>query len=68
MSDGLSKRIEKFLPSNIEWPRRLNYATGWLRANNGGVEAIRGWGQCVTTPRLVEVDFLAAFRSERRNA
>jgi hypothetical protein len=57
----LRKRIAKLLPTNIEWPRRFNYATEWPRANEGGTKAIREWCRSTPDPRMVVIDVLAAF-------
>jgi AAA domain len=64
----LHKRIAKLLPTNVEWPCRFNYATEWPRANEGGTKAIREWCRSTPDPRMIVIDVLAAFRSDRRNA
>ncbi len=64
----LRKRIAKLLPSNAEWPHRFKYATEWPRANEGGTKAIREWCRLTPEPRMIVIDVLAAFRSDRRNA
>jgi hypothetical protein len=64
----LHKRIAKLLPINAEWPSRFKYATEWPRANDGGIEAIREWCRSTPDPRMIVIDVLAAFRSERRNS
>lgn len=62
----LQKRADKLLGSfGIEWPARLEYATEWPRAGDGGVEKIRDWIEAAEAPRLVIVDVLARFRSAR---
>jgi biotin operon repressor len=64
----LRKRIAKLLPTNVEWPHRFKYATEWPRAHEGGTKAIREWCRSTPDPRMVVIDVLAAFRSDRRNA
>jgi AAA domain/IclR helix-turn-helix domain len=63
----LRKRIAKLLPPTTQWPTLFEYATEWPRAGDGGVQEIREWCKRVPTPRLVVVDVLAAFRSEKRH-
>src|SRR5262245_1674167 len=62
----LQKRIAKLLPSNASWPDRFKYATEWPRASEGGTKAIREWCRSTPEPRMIVVDVLAAFRSDRR--
>jgi hypothetical protein len=62
----LQKRIAMLLPSNVEWPRQFHYATDWPRANDGGLKAIRDWCRSAPMARLIVIDVLTAFRSERR--
>jgi predicted RNA-binding protein YlxR (DUF448 family) len=64
----LQNRIAKLLPGSIEWPSRFHYATEWPRANEGGLQAIRDWCRSAPMARLIVVDVLAAFRSERRTS
>src|SRR5829696_8436802 len=62
----LQRRIEKVLGAfGVEWPEAFEYAIEWLRANEGGIEAIRNWVTAAKNPRLVVVDVLMMFRPAR---
>ena len=63
----LQKRIQKLLPAFANgWPRGFHYATEWPSADNGGLEAIRGWVRTRQQPRLVIIDVFAMFRRGQR--
>ena len=65
LEDGerrLQRRIDKLLPT-FDWPANFHYSTQWLRADQGGVEAIDKWCQENPDARLVEIDVLARFRA-----
>jgi predicted ATP-dependent serine protease len=62
----LKSRLAKILGLIGEWPEKLEYATEWPRANEGGLDLIRAWIRSKETPRLVVVDVLETFRSRAR--
>jgi AAA domain len=62
----LKSRLAKILGLIREWPEKLEYATEWPRANEGGLDSIRAWIRSKETPRLVVVDVLETFRSRAR--
>ena len=75
LEDGehrLQRRIDKLLPTfGAEWPEKFKYAMQWLRADQGGIEAIDDWCEGNPDARLVVIDVLARFRvpaSGRANA
>ena len=62
----LHKRIDKLYGIYSDtWPNRLDIATAWSRANEGGLDAIRDWIRSKERPRLIGVDVLAQFRPLR---
>ena len=61
----LQTRIGKLLGPAGEWPARFQYATQWLRADQGGLSGIREWIRKAEKPTLVVVDVLANFRPPR---
>jgi AAA domain-containing protein len=71
LEDGdqrLQRRIDKILPTlDPEWPERLEYATRWPRADQGGAEAIDAWCEQHPSARLVVIDVLAKFRAPLTN-
>jgi hypothetical protein len=60
------KRIWEAEDPHAAIPDRLNLATEWPRADDGGVEAIRDWIAATPGARLVIVDVLAMFRATSR--
>jgi hypothetical protein len=67
-NDGrLQKRIKKLLPNVDKWPAEFRYATEWPRADEGGLDWISNWCGLAHNPRLIVVDALAAFRSQRNS-
>jgi hypothetical protein len=71
LEDGerrLQQRMSKLLPTfGGKWPERFHYATQWLRADQGGVEAIELWCEAHPNARLVIIDVLAKFRAPTTN-
>ena len=63
----LQRRIDKILGPLTDWPEAFYYAIEWPRANEGGLEAIRGWIREADKPRLVVVDVLMMFRPRGGN-
>ena len=61
----LQTRIGKLLGPAGEWPARFQYATQWLRADQGGLSEIREWIKKAEKPTLVVLDVLANFRPPR---
>jgi AAA domain len=66
LEDGprrLQRRITKVLPTfSITWPKNLEIATEWPRADQGGLADIEQWLKANPNARLVTVDTLAQFR------
>ena len=64
----LQSRIRKLWQAEeaLPIPDRLQLATAWRRANEGGVAAIRDWIEDHPKARLVIVDVLAMFKSSTR--
>jgi hypothetical protein len=63
----LQRRMGKlWLNEKVPWPKRLELATEWRRADQGGLEDIEKWCNSVQSPRLVTVDTLEKFRPLRR--
>jgi hypothetical protein len=66
LEDGrrrLQRRITKLLPPfSGSWPERLEIATEWPRADQGGLEGIEEWLKAAKSRRLVIIDTLAQFR------
>ena len=69
LEDGprrLQRRITKLLPSfSGSWPSSFKIATEWSRADQGGLDDIEHWLRAAKTPRLVTIDTLAQFRTDR---
>jgi hypothetical protein len=61
----LQKRIKKLLPNVNRWPAGFHYVTEWPRADEGGLDGIRDWCEKAENAKLIVVDVLAAFRSQR---
>lgn len=53
--------------AGVSVPERLEIATEWPRANEGGIEAIRNWIDAHPSARLVIVDVLAMFKATTRD-
>lgn len=63
----LQSRLTRLLGADAcDWPRSLEYATEWKRADAGGLQDIRTWIAGAAAPRLIVVDVLAMFKSPRR--
>jgi AAA domain len=66
LEDGrrrLQRRITKVLPTfSITWPKNLEIATEWPRADQGGLADIERWLVAHPNARLVVIDTLAQFR------
>jgi hypothetical protein len=67
MLEDNDRRLQRRLTTMLgaqkgEWPRRLTYATGWPRLNDGGLDWMRQWIDRVPNPRLVVVDILERVR------
>jgi hypothetical protein len=66
LEDGprrLQRRMTRLLPTfSDKWPERLNIATEWRRADQGGLYDIEAWIKATPDARLVIVDTLAQFR------
>jgi hypothetical protein len=67
LEDGprrLQRRMTRLLPTfSDKWPERLNIATEWRRADQGGLSDIEAWIKATPNARLVIVDTLAQFRN-----
>jgi hypothetical protein len=67
LEDGkrrLQRRITKLLPTfSGTWPKPLEIATEWPRADQGGLADIEAWIQATPNARLVIIDTLAQFRT-----
>jgi hypothetical protein len=63
----LQKRIRKLLPNVESWPADFHYVTEWPRADEGGLDWIRSWCETSENAKLVVVDVLAAFRSQKNS-
>ncbi|MFN4141644.1 AAA family ATPase [Aestuariivirga sp.] len=63
----LKDRLEKITTTTADkgWRKRLRFRTKVERCDEGGLEHIRGWLNSVQNPRLVIVDVLQKFRSNR---
>ena len=55
----LQTRMAKLLGPAREWPARFQYATQWLRADQGGLSGIREWIRKAEKPTLVVLDVLS---------
>jgi hypothetical protein len=66
LEDGerrLQNRMTKLLPTfGSAWPKRLEFATDWPRANEGGIADIEEWCKSVTCPTAIAIDTLERFR------
>jgi hypothetical protein len=59
----LQRRLDRILPTfNGTWPNRLTLTTSWRRLDQGGVDDIAEWADCVKAPRLVILDTLAGVK------
>ena len=58
----LQSRMDRLMPFGAPWPARLQFATTWPRANDGGLDRIKAWAKAAEKPRLVIIDVLTAFR------
>jgi hypothetical protein len=64
----LQRRLSKYFGGCREnWPSRLSVVTRWKRLDQGGLEAIREWGESVEQPSLVMIDTLKKIRPPKRN-
>jgi hypothetical protein len=67
LEDGkrrLQRRMTKLLPTfSGTWPDRMEVATEWRRADQGGLDDLEQWIRSVPDPRLIIIDTLAQFRS-----
>jgi hypothetical protein len=63
----LQKRIKKLLPNVEAWPSDFHYVTECPRADEGGLDWIRNWCETSHNSKLVVLDVLAAFRSQKNN-
>ena len=66
LEDGdrrLQRRMTMMLGAQKRrWPERLQYATGWSRLNDLGLDWMREWIDNVSKPRLIVVDILERVR------
>ena len=65
----LKHRIEKMLPNlGNSWPEKFRYTTKFPRADEGGLDVLRGTVERYPDTRIIIIDTMHKFLSSRRSA